>query len=319
MSLPLVSIVIPSYKPAHFEQCLRSAIGQTYPNIEILVSDNCLTEAIETICRKFPGVIYQRSALKHTDNVVAALFSAKGDLIKPLLDDDLLHPFCVERMVAAMQSASNVELVFSASQVINTDNQRTETRRPYEAHGSLTGLEMHRTMTLGMRNFVGELSSILFRREKLWKIGTREMFRFGGHDFSSGLTDLAFCCQLAEDGAVFYIDEELTYFRRDDRVASKSNANPDLGYCFSDYVDLLLASYAKEIITAAEIAGMREHVQALASRLGIVFPQVSVSCDRYVAFLETLEVQQPEPLKKSIRKPSAKASKPRKQLSDAAA
>jgi glycosyltransferase involved in cell wall biosynthesis len=319
MSLPLVSIVIPSYKPAHFEQCLRSAIGQTYPNVEILVSDNCPTEAIETICRKFPGVIYQRCPLKHTDNVVAALFSAKGDLIKPLLDGDLLHPFCVERMVAAMQSASNVELVFSASQVINIDNQRTETRRPYEAHGSLTGLEMHRTMTLGMRNFVGELSSILFRREKLWKIGTREMFRFGGHDFTSGLADLAFYCQLADGGAVFYVDEELTYFRRDDRVASKSNANSDLGYCFSDYVDLLVASYIKEIITAAEIAGMREHVQALAGRLGMVFPQVSASCERYLAFLETLQVQEPEPLKKSIRKPLAKASKPPKQLSDAAA
>jgi glycosyltransferase involved in cell wall biosynthesis len=318
MSLPLVSIVIPSYKPAHFEQCLRSAIGQTYPNIEILVSDNCPTDAIETICRQFPSVIYQRCPVKRTDNVLAALFSAKGELIKPLFDDDLLHPFCVERMVAALRSASDVELVFSASQVINIDNQRTETRRPYEAHGSLTGREMHRIMTLGMRNFVGEFSSILFRREKLWKIGTRDMFRFGGHDFTSGLADLAFYCQVAEGGSAFYIDEELTYFRRDDRLASNSNAsaNPDFGYCFSDYIDLLVASYATGVITAAELAGMREQVQALAARLGAVFPQVSASCERYLSFLETLQAKQTEPPKKSTRKPAAKAAKPRILLVD---
>jgi glycosyltransferase involved in cell wall biosynthesis len=321
MSLPLVSIVIPSYKPAHFEQCLRSAIGQTYPNIEILVSDNCPTDAIETICRQFPKVIYQRCPVKRSDNVVAALFSAKGELIKPLFDDDLLHPFCVERMVAAMQSATNVEFVFSASQVINIDNQRTETRRPYSAHGLLTGREMHRSMTLGMRNFVGEFSSILFTREKLWKIGSRDMFRFGGHDFTPGLADLAFYCQLAEGGSVFYIDEELTYFRRDDRLESNSNAssNPNFGYCFSDYIDLLVASYATGVITAVELAGMRDQVQALAARLGAVFPQVSASCERYLGFLETLQAEQAQPPKKSTRKPSAKAAKSRNQLSDAEA
>jgi glycosyltransferase involved in cell wall biosynthesis len=291
MPLPLVSIVIPSYKPAHFEQCLRSAIGQTYPNIEILVSDNCPTDAIEQICRKFPCVIYQRSMALRTDNVIGALFCAKGELIKPLFDDDLLHPFCVERMVAALQGADDVELVFSASQVINIENQRTETRRPFQTHGRLDGRDMHRIMTLEMRNFVGEFSSILFRRAKLWKLGTRDMFRIGGHDFTSGLADLAFYCQVAEGGAVFYIDEELTYFRRDERHESNSNpsANPNLGYCFSDYIDLLVASHVTGVISTEEVVGKREQALSVSQRLGEVFPQVNVSCERYLAYLETLQ------------------------------
>jgi len=290
MPLPLVSIVIPSYKPAHFEQCLRSAIGQTYPNIEILVSDNCPTDEIEQICRKFPGVIYQRSMALRTDNVIGAMFSAKGELIKPLFDDDLLHPFCVERMVCALQGADDVELVFSASQVINIENQRTETRRPFQNHGRLDGRDMHRIMTLDMRNFVGEFSSILFRRAKLWKIGTRDMFRYGGHDFSPGLADLAFYCQLAEGGAAFYIDEELTYFRRDERHESNSNPsiNPNFGYCFSDYIDLLVASHVTGVISTEEVIGKREQVLSLSQRLGEVFPQVPASCERYLAYLEML-------------------------------
>jgi len=292
MPLPLVSIVIPSYKPAHFEQCLRSAIGQTYPNIEILVSDNCPTDEIERICGKFPGVIYQRSMALRIDNVIGALFCAKGELIKPLFDDDLLHPFCIERMVAALQGADDVELVFSASQVINVENQRTETRRPFQAHGRLNGRDMQRSMTLEMRNFVGEFSSILFRRAKLWKIGTRDIFRIGGHDFSFGLADLALYCQLAEGGEAFYIDEELTYFRRDERHESNSNpsVNPNLGYCFSDYIDLLVASHVTGVISTEEVVGMREQALSVSQRLGEVFPQVPVSCERYLAYLETLLV-----------------------------
>jgi glycosyltransferase involved in cell wall biosynthesis len=50
MSHPLVSIVIPSYKPEFFEQTLRSALGQTYPNIQVLVLDNCPDEGIKNIC-----------------------------------------------------------------------------------------------------------------------------------------------------------------------------------------------------------------------------------------------------------------------------
>jgi glycosyltransferase involved in cell wall biosynthesis len=292
MPLPLVSIVIPSYKPQHFEQCLRSAIGQTYPNIEILVSDNCPTDAIQIICAKFPGVIYQRCAALREDNVIAALFSAKGQLIKPLFDDDLLHPFCVERMVAAMQSADDIEMVFSASQIINVDNQRTETRRPFQAHGLLSGRDMHRSVTLEMRNFIGEFSSILFKRAKLWEIGTRDMFRLGGHDFTIGLADLAFYCKLVEGGSTFYIDEELTYFRRDERHASNSNlsVNPNFGYCFSDYIDLLAVSHATGVISTDEIIGMREHALSVSQRLGEIFPQVIVSYDRYLAYLDSLPV-----------------------------
>src|SRR5471030_3366682 len=79
MSLPLVSIVIPSYKASHFEACLKSAIGQTYPHIEIMVSDNCPTEAIKEICARYGShVIYQRNPERGEQNVLTSLFCAKG-------------------------------------------------------------------------------------------------------------------------------------------------------------------------------------------------------------------------------------------------
>jgi glycosyltransferase involved in cell wall biosynthesis len=290
MSLPLVSIVIPSYKAAHFEQCVKSAVGQTYPNVEIMVSDNCPTEDIKAICARYPQVIYQRNPAKRDKNVLSAFYSGKGDLIKPLFDDDILHPFCLERMVATMNMDPEVQLVFSASQVINVDNERTETRRPYEASGSMPGRDMQRSMVLGMRNFVGEFSSIMFRRERLWEIGPKRLFHYGSQDCTFGLADVAAYINLAGQDKVFYIDEELSYFRHDRRLESNSNpsSNPDFGYCFSDYIDLLIESQIAGVVGPEELVVMQPTVDDVSARLSAVFPMVGRSQQRYHEHLAAL-------------------------------
>jgi glycosyltransferase involved in cell wall biosynthesis len=290
MALPVVSIVIPAYKASHFEACLRSAIGQTYPNTEILVSDNCPTEDIRDICARFPQAIYQRCSVTKTDNVMSALYSGKGEYIKPLFDDDLLHPFCVERMVASLRAEAGAELVFSASQVIDADNMRVETRRPYQISGAMPGRDMQRSMTLGLRNFVGEFTSVMFRRSTLWQIGWQQLFKLGNHDFTLGLADIAAYCNLAQNGLAFYIDEELSYFRVDPRLMSNSNAqsNPNFGFCFSDYIDLLVASHATGVISSAELLDMRARVDGVKETLGHLFWQVGESHQRYLDYLQAL-------------------------------
>ena len=290
MTLPKVSIVIPSYKPEHFEQCLRSAVGQTYPNIEILVSDNCPTEQIRDICARFPEVIYQRCSVIRGDNIHAAFFSGKGTYIKPLFDDDILHPFCVERMVAAMTAQPRVQMTFSASQVIDANNLRVETRRAFEASGSMTGLELHRSMVLGMRNFVGEFSTVMFTRQKLWDIGHHRLFALAGHDCTIGLSDVSAYCNLVEGGDVFYLDEELSYFRRDPRLQSESNpaVNKNFGYCFSDYFDLLLASHRLGVISTQELLDKRDQVHTAYLQLRGVFFQIEEAWQRYTAYTEGL-------------------------------
>lgn len=291
MSLPAVSIVIPSYKAEHFEQCLRSAIGQTYPHIEILVSDNCPTDDIRDICARFPGVIYQRNSVIREQNVVSALFSAKGEYIKPLFDDDVLHPFCVERMVAVANELPEVELVFSASQVVDARNRRIETRRPFEASGSMPGRDLQRNMTLGMRNFVGEFTSILFRRRTLWAIGYQKLFSVGAHDCTRGLADVAAYVNLSASGSAFYVDEELSYFRRDPALPSNSNpqSNPYFGYCFSDYIDLLPAAHAMGVVSDEELLGMQEQVHGLYLSLHDTFEQIGQAFARYQTYVQSVK------------------------------
>jgi glycosyltransferase involved in cell wall biosynthesis len=287
MGLPLVSIVIPSYKAGHFEQCLKSAIGQTYPNIEIMVSDNCPTEDIRDICARYPRVIYQRNPGTGNKNVLSAFYSGKGDLIKPLFDDDILHPFCVERMVATMNMDQEIHLVFSASHVINFDNERVAPRRAFDVSGSMPGRDLQRSLVMGERNFVGEFSTIMFQRDRLWEVGPHRLFKYGARDFSFGLADVVAYINLAGADKVFYIDEELSYFRKDKRLQSNSNYrnHAGVGRNLSDSIDLLIESYDAGVVTFEELQSLQTRVDGIPADLNGVFPMITEAQQRYHEYL----------------------------------
>ncbi|MRW84530.1 glycosyltransferase [Pseudoduganella sp. FT26W] len=288
MSLPLVSIVIPTYKPAYFEQCLRSAIGQTYPNLEILISDNCPTEAIRDICARFPGVIYQRCSVTRADNVLAALYGAKGEYVKPLFDDDILHPFCVERMVAAASIVPDIDLVFAASGVIDKDNAMVRRRVPYPQNGLIPGRELYRTITL-MANVVGEFSSLMVRRQRLWELGPQRLFTMGDYDFRNGLADAVFYCRVADGRNAYYLNEELSYFRHDMRLESNSNPSTNLnfGWVLAEGYEMWRGAHMEGVISTDELLATRESGLANFQRHG-EYPQVSAAYQRYCDYLAAL-------------------------------
>ena len=54
MNNPLVSIVIPTYnREQYIEDAIKSAINQTYRNIEIIIVDNCSTDSTWDILNRW--------------------------------------------------------------------------------------------------------------------------------------------------------------------------------------------------------------------------------------------------------------------------
>lgn len=108
MKHPLVSIIIPVYNAEKFiETSLRSALDQTWPNIEVIVvndgsTDNSLT-LINTFIKEGIIIINQKnkgaSAAKQ-----AGLNKAKGDFIQYLDADDLIAENKLEKQVNVMIS-----------------------------------------------------------------------------------------------------------------------------------------------------------------------------------------------------------------------
>ncbi len=93
--LPKVSIIIPTYNRANYlVQAIESALAQDYPNLEIVVSDNCSTDKTEEVVKKYLSdkrfkYFRNEKNLGMTGNWRRALYEyISGDWAIILSDDD---------------------------------------------------------------------------------------------------------------------------------------------------------------------------------------------------------------------------------------
>jgi len=229
--MDLVSILIPAYKPTYFKLALTSAITQTWQNKEIIVSDDCPTNAIKEICDQFGDlVIYQRNPYpdgKGATNHLNLLRNAKGDYCKFLCDDDLLLPLCVEKLLNGYKKheKSNVNLIFSARNTIDSENNYLSTTDYFKHEGDviISGLDMMRFMALNCCNVIGEPTTVLFRRDSiphdinLWSID----------ELYFGIIDLSIFMHLLPRGNVLKIPGVLSCFRDNNESTSLPVNNPE--------------------------------------------------------------------------------------------
>lgn len=101
---PLVSVIIPTYNRADkVSDAIRSAINQSYKNIEILVIDDGSTDNTQDIASNFVDIHYIKQA--HAGQASArnnGLRNAKGSIITNLDSDDIWDKefieYCVEKL-----------------------------------------------------------------------------------------------------------------------------------------------------------------------------------------------------------------------------
>ncbi|MFZ1027575.1 MAG: glycosyltransferase [Limnoraphis robusta] len=126
---PLVSLIIPTYNgEAFLSEALNSALSQTYPHLEILISDDGSTdktlEIAEAFKQKtaFPFLILSHVNYGLVENLNFSISQAKGKYIKFLFQDDLLEPQCIETMVNLAEQDPEMGLVFSERRVFIAAN-----------------------------------------------------------------------------------------------------------------------------------------------------------------------------------------------------
>ncbi len=101
---PLVSIVIPLYNGSNYvEEAIKSALAQTYTNIEIVVVNDGSTDegAGKKVCEKYAGkiVYYEKENGGCASALNYGIKKAKGEFISWLSHDDLYFPEKVEKQI----------------------------------------------------------------------------------------------------------------------------------------------------------------------------------------------------------------------------
>jgi len=108
---PKVSIVVTSYNSEKYlAQTLQSLVEQTYPNLEILVSDDGSQDSTKDILRAFADrhqmirLNFNTKNLGISRNYNLAVGMATGEFVIGISHDDLLPPEHVTKMIAHFDS-----------------------------------------------------------------------------------------------------------------------------------------------------------------------------------------------------------------------
>jgi glycosyltransferase involved in cell wall biosynthesis len=232
---PLVSICIPSYQGRGWiRDSIASALGQDYPRIEVVVSDDCsadgTAEAAESVGDERVHVVRSDRRLGMAGNWNRSVQLARGDHIKPLMQDDALDPACVSRMVDVLERAPSAGFVFASRRIEVVDAADPQAAR---LAGKLRSLQarlgpleevndgravfdaMRRTGFRG--NWIGEPTAVMVRREAFARVG---LFNVRLRQ----LTDLEMWLRLAFFYDVGFVPETLATFRLHPGSATSGNA-----------------------------------------------------------------------------------------------
>src|SRR5882757_11007964 len=104
--LPLVSIGIPTYNGAkRIVSTITSILNQRYPNLEVIISDNCSSDNTEEVCsdlcKKNKSLHYfrQKENIGIIPNYKFVLRKASGEFYMWVADDDTLEPGILQKYV----------------------------------------------------------------------------------------------------------------------------------------------------------------------------------------------------------------------------
>ena len=111
MSLPRVSVVIPSYNHELFvERALRSVLEQDYPDLELVVVDDGSTDGTRAVVERVLAeptrckLVYEAQANAGAHAALErAIALSSGEVIAVLNSDDYFHPQRLARLVASGQ------------------------------------------------------------------------------------------------------------------------------------------------------------------------------------------------------------------------
>jgi glycosyltransferase involved in cell wall biosynthesis len=118
-SLPLVSIITPSYNQAPFlEATLRSVLDQDYPRLEYIVVDGGSTDGSLEILRRYETRLaawISEPDRGQTDAINKGFALATGDILAYLNSDDTYCPDAVTEAVAYLQAHPEVGMVHAGA------------------------------------------------------------------------------------------------------------------------------------------------------------------------------------------------------------
>lgn len=133
---PLVTVGIPTYnRPQGLARTLECILNQSYKHLEIIVSDNCSTDAaVLPILEKYAlldkrvAFYVQEKNLSIVPNFQFLLDRARGEYFMWAADDDFWDPNFIEVCIRGMLANSDVVLSMTDLKIVGADGKATPSK-----------------------------------------------------------------------------------------------------------------------------------------------------------------------------------------------
>lgn len=174
--MPKVSILIPVYNREDFIQdCIISAINQSYTDCEIIIVDNCSTDKTLDKIIEISNYTNNIKYFQNNTNIgpvlnwIECLKLSSGEYIKFLFSDDLLTPNCIEKSITYIEN-NDIAFVTSSALIGQDLNNCTTYYRTSNDDFLIDSNEyINKTLSFYGKFFAVSPCAALFRRKDVEK------------------------------------------------------------------------------------------------------------------------------------------------------
>jgi GT2 family glycosyltransferase len=231
----LVSFIITAFKTDYLKEAIDSIFDQIgISSFEIVVVDDSPAAIVEGFVRSYNSdfIKYVRPE-QQLGGIIAldyGLRISKGKYVKFLNDDDVLNRNCAAELINALEE-SGAKLASSRRTLINEKGEPLPDQLfsifPFDSDVVIDGNSLLQTIRRYPINFIGEPSTVLFRRLDLQEkfphissLNTRLI---------TSVNDLALFSNLLEVGDLVFLEEPLSQFRMHGSQTQKQGSGAVLG------------------------------------------------------------------------------------------
>ena len=174
MTQSLVSIILTVFdRVRYLEEAINSALGQTYPNLEVLVTDDADSEDVRKIVGKYSSdsrIRYRKNdaVLGAPLNIRAAFNEIAGEYVVILNDDDVMEPQMVETLLPPLSLDPNCAVSFGDHWIIDDAGEislrETEENTKRWGRDRISGGKIDNPLELALRGGIPFVMGTVFRR-----------------------------------------------------------------------------------------------------------------------------------------------------------
>ena len=171
---PLVSVVVPVFNGmSHLPQTVESILRQSHTDLDIVLVDGGSTDGSREWIANVSDARVRVELMPHgttaADNWTAASRAARGNFVKLLCQDDILHPQAIAHQVEDLLLHADALFAVAQRDIVDANGRMLYPRRGCAGlpAGLVEGDQAVRASYLHGTNVFGEPLVILFRREPL--------------------------------------------------------------------------------------------------------------------------------------------------------